>query len=268
MDVDEARIRDCCTEAVFDRGRSYREEGRVGSPRRFGGVVTATVRGSRPYDVTCHPTEPGFDAACTCPYAGPGECKHVVAVLLDVARAPPTDERDRVEDVIGDVPSGELRSFVTDELARNAGTRDRFLARFGDGPGRSVEAYRAEVDRLFAERTTDDPVVVEAIDFSRLTDLADRCRAYGHRREAAAVHRALAEGIEAHGRLVDAAHEHYRESFEAAVDGYVECVRAAALGDEEYGERVGFLADRAAEATGYPAERYAAAVETLRAARG
>jgi len=38
----------------------------------------------------------GIDAQCTCPYDGPGDCKHVVAVLLDVAAGPPDDESERI----------------------------------------------------------------------------------------------------------------------------------------------------------------------------
>lgn len=267
VNVDESRIRDCCTDAVFERGRSYHEEGRITRVGRFGSVVTATVQGSRPYDATVDVSAPAFDATCTCPYTGPGECKHVVAVLLAVADDPPTDERDRVETALGDASPGALRSFALDELARDPGMRDRFLAQFGDPPGRAVAAYRAEVDRLFDEHAADDPVVVAAIDFSRVTDLAERYREQGHYREAATVYRALAEGIERNLDRVDAAYDHYLGTFRAALDWYVECVRAADVSEDERRRYVEALSERAADATDYLAAEYAVALEALRTDR-
>jgi uncharacterized Zn finger protein len=87
-------------------------------------------------------------------------------VLLDGDEHPPSDESDRIAPALDDASFDELRSFVFDELARSSEMRDRFLARFSDTPGKSVDEYRAEVEQLFDEHTTDYPVVVEAIDFS------------------------------------------------------------------------------------------------------
>jgi len=52
MDVDKDTVRSRSTDAVFERGQTYRDEGRVQSLDRFGDVVTAAVRGSNLYDVT------------------------------------------------------------------------------------------------------------------------------------------------------------------------------------------------------------------------
>ncbi|MDS0278516.1 SWIM zinc finger family protein [Halomicroarcula sp. S1AR25-4] len=105
MPIDEAEIRERCTDAVFERGQNYRAKGRIGRLTRFGEVVTADVQGSRSYDVTVDLSTTAFEATCTCPYDGPGICKHVVAVLLDVAEQPPADERDQIAGLLDDAPA-------------------------------------------------------------------------------------------------------------------------------------------------------------------
>ena len=63
-------------------------------------MITATVRGTSLYDVTVELDDKTIDAQCACPYEGAGNCKHVVAVLLDVIVDPPRDESERVDGVI------------------------------------------------------------------------------------------------------------------------------------------------------------------------
>ena len=89
MNIDEATIRRRCTDAVFERGVNYRDEGRLQRLDRFDDLVTATVHGSNSYDVTVEFGEGDLETRCPCPYDGSGDCKHVVAVLLDVAASPP-----------------------------------------------------------------------------------------------------------------------------------------------------------------------------------
>jgi uncharacterized Zn finger protein len=264
MDIGRDQIRDRCTEAVFERGETYRAEGRIQRRDRFGSLVTATVQGSRRYEVTVDLTEEAVSATCTCPYTGPGDCKHVVAVLLDVTENPPADESERIETVIDDVSFDDLRSFVVDELARNPETRERFLARFGDTHEQSVDEFRADVEQLFDEHTIDHAVVVEAIEFSRFLNSADRYRKRGRYRAAATIYRALFEGIEGNMDRVDAAYDHYTETFQTALDRYVDCVWEADLSDDEYQAHVDVISDRTTEAVDYLAERYVSALETLR----
>jgi len=264
MNIGRDRIRDRCTEAVFDRGQIYRAEGHIQRRNRFGSLVTATVQGSRLYEVTVDLTGETVNAACTCPYTGPGDCKHVVAVLLDVTEKPPADESERIETVVDDVSFDDLRSFVVDELARNRETRERFLSRFGDTLEKPVEEYRVTVERLFDEHARDDGIVIEAIDFSRFLESANRYRERGRHRAAATIYRALFEGIERNMDRVGAAYDHYIETFQTALDRYVECVQVADLSDAEYRTRVDVLSERTTEAVDYLAERYGAALEALR----
>ncbi|PSP87268.1 hypothetical protein BRC90_11015 [Halobacteriales archaeon QS_4_69_34] len=264
MTVDESAIRDRCTDAVYERGVNYREEGRIRELTRVGDAITAVVQGSRPYELALDLAADGFDPRCTCPYDGPRECKHVVAVLLDLADGLPADEGERIEAALEDVALEDLRAFVRDECARNRALRERFVAEFGDTSMKSAAEYREEVDRLFEAHTEEYPVVVEAIDFSRFADLAERHRERGNYRQAAAIHRALAEGIDENIHLVDAAYDHYAQTFTSALDAYVDCVSMADLGADEQRAHAEFLSERANTGSDYHREHFRTALEDLR----
>jgi uncharacterized Zn finger protein len=233
MDLNNAKIRETCTDAVFERGQDYRDEGHIQRIERFGDVVTAAVRGTSLYDVTVELGENTVDAQCTCPYEGAGECKHVVAVLLDVVANPPQDKSEHVDGVIEDVTSDDLRAFVRDALAVDPDLREQFLARFGDG-GKSVDEYRDEIEGLFDQHTQDYPVVTEAIDFSHFFEVAEQYRERERYRAAATVYRALFEGIDDNHTRIDAAYDHYAKALRSALDGYVDCVLAANPADSEF----------------------------------
>jgi len=264
MPVDQSDIRALCTDAVFERGRNYYDEGRIHERRRVDDVVTATVEGSRLYDVTLSLSEPDFDTSCTCPYDGSGECKHVVTVLLSLIDDPPTDEGDRLDAVFEDIEPADLQAFVREELARDDALRDRFFATFGATSGKSHEAYREDVVHLFEEHTREYPVVVDAIDFSRFTDLGDRYRERGRHRQAAAVYRGLVAGIDDNIELVDGAYDHYAGVFRDGLDGFVECVAAAELSPSERQQYVQFLAERIQSGSEIHREEFERALSALR----
>ena len=262
MDLNNARIRETCTDAVFERGRDYRDEGHIQRIEWFGDVVTAAVRGTSLYDVTVDLGEHTIDARCTCPYEGAGECKHVVAVLLDVVADPPQDESERVERVIEDVSSDDLRAFVRDTLAENPDLREQFLARFGDG-GKSVEAYRDEIEELFNQHTQHYPVVTEAIDFSHFFDVAEQYRERERYRAAATVYRALFEGIDDNHIHIDAAYDHYAKALQSALEGYVDCVLAADPSDNEFEQYAGALEAQAMSEHPANSEQFYRAINDL-----
>lgn len=263
MALDRETIRECCTEAVFERGQTYREEGRIRQLDRFGDTVTARVQGTELYETRVHLDSDEFDPHCTCPYTGPGECKHVVAVLLAVADDVPDDESGRIDDLLADVSTEGIRTFVREELTRNPEMRERFLAEFGDEPTVTPEEYRQEVDRLFDQHTKEYPVVTGAIDFSQLTDLAERYRENGNYEQTAAVYRGLSEGIAENMNLVDGAYDHYSQTFQSALDGYVECLATADLDDATVEEHAEYLETRVGEAVDYLARRYEKALDDL-----
>ena len=262
MNIDEKTIRKLCTDPVFDRGQNYRNEGRIQRIERFDEVVTATVHGSSLYDVTVELGGDTIDARCTCPYDGAGECKHVVATLLDAAADPPSDESDRVESVLRDVSANDLRAFVRDALAAHPDLRDRLLARFGD-EGKSFEAYRVEIEQLFDQHTEDYPVVTDAIDFAQFFDLAEQYRERDRYLEAATIYRALLEGIDDNEVRIDAAYDHYARTLQSALDGYVECVLAADPDQDEFETYTGVLEEQAMSEHPANSEQFYRAIDDL-----
>lgn len=263
MTIDENDIRDLCTEAVFERGKNYREEGRIQHLTRTGESITALVQGTRRYKVTLDMSVPDLAPACSCPFAGPGACKHVVAVLLALTDELPADEEKQVNTLLDDVPREPLRDFVRDELIQNPALRERFFARFGEPTDKSIDDYRTEIDHLFEEYTQESPTVMVAIDFSRFTDLAEQYQKRGAYQSAAAIYRAVAEGIDENMHLVDAAYDHYTRTFSTVLDAYVDCVSNADLGAEELRDHIEFLSERVHSGTDFFRSYYAAAVADL-----
>jgi uncharacterized Zn finger protein len=238
VNIDKKTIRDRSTDAVFERGTNYHDEGRIRRLDRFGDLVTAAVSGSNLYDVTVDFGGRSIDTRCTCPYDGGGDCKHVVAVLLDIAANPPQDESERVETVLGDVSADDLRGFVRDALAEHTELREQFLARFGDDH-KSVDEYREEIAQLFEQHA--DPTVYEAIDFSRFFEIADRYRERSRYLAAATVYRAVFEEVDEKSNWIDGAYDHYARTIQTALDGYADCVLATDPSPEEFDTYAGVL---------------------------
>ncbi len=242
MNVDEETIRNRSTDAVFERGETYRKEGRIQQLDRFDDLVTAAVSGSKLYDVMIKFGGRSLDTKCTCPYDGGGDCKHVVAVLLDIAAGPPEDASESVEAVLNDLSADDLRGFVRDALAEHAELREQFLAQFGDDH-KSVEEYREEIAQLFEQHA--DPVVFEALDFSRFFDIAEQYRDRGRYLAAATVYRAVFEEVDEKSNWIDGAYDHYAKTIQTAIEGYADCVLATDPSPEEFDTYAGVLEARA-----------------------
>ncbi len=260
MNVTEETIHNRSTDAVFERGRKYRDEGRIQRLDRFGELVTAAVSGSSLYDVTVEFGDRSIGTKCTCPYDGSGDCKHVVAVLLDIAAGPPQDESERVEAVLGDVSAEDLRGFVRDALAEHAELRERFLARFGDDH-KSIDEYRNEIAQLFEQHA--DPVVFEAIDFSRFFEIAEQYRERNRYLAAATVYRAVFEEVDEKYNWIDGAHDHYARTIQTALDGYADCVLATDPSPEEFDTYAGVLEARATTEPRINDEQFWRAIDNL-----
>jgi len=265
MSIDRDTIRDVCTEAVFDRGEHYYDEGQVREYRRVDDVITATVTGSSVYDLTISLSDPEFDPSCTCPYQGPGACKHAVAVLLSIADDPPPDEGERIDAVIDGADASTLQRFLREELGRDTAMLDRFYATFGADPTKSHEGYREDVVQSFAEHSGKHDLVVDGIDFEPLMTVGERYRDRGCYREAAAVYRGLVAGIDDEFERVDGAYDHYATVFQKALHSYVACIREADLSSTELTDHEGFLIERAESGTWTHRERFRTALSNLRA---
>lgn len=263
MDIDIETIQDRCTDALFERGQTYRKENRIRRISRFDTVLTAEVQGSNFYNVTVECAERDLDVHCTCPYDGLGDCKHIVAVLLQTVSDSPPDKSNRVDDILDNRSKDELRSFLQEVLSRNPKLCDQFLARFGEKTCKSASEYREKVDKLFETHSLADGLVFEAIDFSHLFDLAEQYQNRGQYRAAAAIHRGVFEGIDDNIQLVDAAYDHYARSFQVALDGYVESVQQADLDPEEFESFSSVLETRTSTGTDFHREQFGRALEKL-----
>jgi uncharacterized Zn finger protein len=253
MNVDEKTIRNRSMDAVFERGETYRKEGRIQQLDRFDDLVTAAVSGSKLYDVTVKFGGRSLDTKCTCPYDGGGDCKHAVAVLLDIAANPPQDESEDVDTVLKDVSADDLREFVRDALAEHAELREQFLAQFGEDH-KSVEEYREEVAQLFEQHA--DPSVYDAIDFSRFFDIAEQYRDRDRYLAAATVYRAIFEEVDEKYSWVDGAYDHYARTIQTAIDGYADCVLATDPTPEEFDTYAGVLEARATSDPGLNSHQF------------
>ena len=260
MNVDEDTARARSTDAVFERGQNYRREGRIQRLDRFDDLVTATVRGSKLYDVTVEFGGRSLDTNCACPYDGSGDCKHVVAVLLEIADGPPQDESERVEEVLADVSAEDLRRFVRGALADYPELREQFLAQFGDDH-RSVEEYREEIAKLFEQHA--DPGVYDAIDFSQFFEIAEQYRDRDRYLAAATVYRAVFEEVDEKYKWVDGAYDHYAKTIQQAIDGYGDCILATGPTPEEFDEYAGVLEARATTDLALNSEQFWRALDDL-----
>jgi hypothetical protein len=247
MNLSTEQIRDLCTSEVFDRARNYRDEERIERIDRFDETVNAAVQGSQPepYEVEIQfvdgAVEPeNVDATCTCPYDWGGYCKHIIAVLLELAEGDMNleDEREAVERVLSDAHPEELRKFLLDECERNADLRRRLLTRFEEQDTQSLYDYKKEMSQQYRGPYT---YQYEGPNFSEFHDLAETHREQGNPLEAVTIYRAMTEvRIE----NMDMVQDYYGEDFETELNAFVECIREADLNHEEKREYIDYLFER------------------------
>jgi hypothetical protein len=251
MTLSPDQIRDLCTSKVFDRAVTYRDEDRIGRLERFGGTVGAEVQGSQPdpYEIEIEGLTDServeddtsvLDASCTCPYDWGGYCKHIVAVLLELAETAGEleDEREAVERVLSDVHSEELQEFLLAECERSAELRRRLLTRFEQQEAQSLYDYKSEMRQQYRNPYT---YQYEGPELSEFHDLAEGHRLQGAPLEAATIYRAMTEvRIE----NMDMVQDYYGEDFQAELDSFLECIREADLDHEDRREYIEYLFER------------------------
>jgi len=245
MNLSTEQIRDLYTSEVFDRARNYRDEERIERIDRFDETVRAAVQGSQPepyeIEVESGVDEPkNVDATCTCPYDWGGYCKHIIAVLLELADSDIDleDEREAVERVLSDVHPEELREFLLEESGRNADLRRRLLTRFEKQDTQSLYDYKNEMSQQYRGPYT---YRYEGPDFSEFHDLAETHRKQGNPLEAATIYRAMTE---VRVENMDMVQDYYGEDFETELDAFIECIREADLDHEEKREYIDYLLKR------------------------
>ena len=268
MDVPEDTVRDICTDAVFERGERYRDEGHIHKIHRVESTVTTVVSGSRQCDVRVDLATDGVAPWCDCPYDGPGACKHVVAVLLRCVEDPPPDDGDRLDAALDGADADELHAFLRDALTTDANLRARFLAHVGEPTRQSVDGLRTSIDRRFEKTNTEYYVVFEPIDFTQWFDLASEYREQGRAASAATVYRALVESLDDNMERVDGAYDHFSSAFSRALDGYIDCVATAEGDADTVTDAVAFLEERATSGTPVLVEYFKKAAVDLREKTG
>ncbi|MEF8813585.1 MAG: SWIM zinc finger family protein [Halovenus sp.] len=247
MNLSTEQIRDLCTSEVFDRAVNYRDEGRLEHIDRFDETVRAAVQGSQPspYEVEIDFESGGvdaehIDASCTCPYDWGGYCKHIIAVLLEVAEGDIDleDEREAVERVLSEAHPAELRDFLIEECERNSDLRRRLLTRFEEQDSQSLYDYKKGMSQRYRGPHS---YRYEGPDFDEFHDLAETHRKQGNPLEAATIYRAMTEvRIE----NMDMVQDYYGEDFEAELDAFVECINEAALAHDDKREYIEYLFER------------------------
>ncbi|MEW5766062.1 MAG: hypothetical protein AB1797_00340 [bacterium] len=87
-------ISELSTESSFERGQEYFQEGRVTDLKQFGDMITATVAGTKDYEVTIHIDKEDIEASCTCLYDWGCYCKHIAATLMALSEDYPKIEEE------------------------------------------------------------------------------------------------------------------------------------------------------------------------------
>ena len=112
----ESDIRHLANSQSWSRGKSYYNSGRIYNLVWREGTLTAEVEGSsyEPYIV-----EIGFNenklvhTYCTCPYDWGGDCKHIVATLLQLIHKPESiDQRPALDELLADLNREQLANVI------------------------------------------------------------------------------------------------------------------------------------------------------------
>ena len=252
IDLDE--IRGLCTEASFDRGAKYFEEGRVKIKDASSDRIEATVEGTDRYRVEVDLTN-GISAICSCPYSFEGYCKHIVATLLAV-RSNPLEVALMIEQRISDIEMANallekiqpdlLKSFLSLEMDKNPMMMARFLACFGQkGAKKSVSDYKRETADLYEE--LEDRGFIHygrEVDFSSLEELAEIFTENEDFLEAAKIYQALTEVIAEKMDNVDDSDGYYGGQFEEYLADFLKCIKAADLDEASKKRYIRYLFER------------------------
>jgi len=147
----ESDIRKRTDEGRFKRGKEYRWEGAVKDQVRREGNLEASVKGSypQPYRVSVSFSDDGTvkSTSCSCPDDYYGDCKHVVAVLLDwLDNDDEFKEVEPVEKTLEGRSKKELTLLIQEMLERDPSLKrllDEPLPGFSGSPGSTETVDRS-----------------------------------------------------------------------------------------------------------------------------
>lgn len=169
------------SESTLKKGLSYFNKGKVTELETIEkGLIQATVEGTEPYTVTLFiNNETMTDCSCTCPYDHDAICKHVCAVLFylqqehlslpqpkikkpkdstksgkERAINKPKSVRQQLEDMIDNIPTDELRSYIK-KLTINKKFKEQFLIDFSHyNKHEKMDIYLKKVKSFITESRT------------------------------------------------------------------------------------------------------------------
>lgn len=156
------KLRELAGAVSFRRGQLYAAEGRVGTLVVRGNTLSATVAGTRSYQVRIEARDGGLDHRCSCPVGADGAfCKHTVAVALSWIAGRRSDKPGRDAGASSVVTLDDLRPWLLRQTPENladlllgAAERDERLrerllrdAARATGKRNDFAAYRRAIDR-------------------------------------------------------------------------------------------------------------------------
>lgn len=151
MDLTIDKIRQLCTEASFNRGKKYLDEGRVNILKASPTGVTAEVQGTEMYNINVD-LKKRISAECDCPYELEGYCKHIVAVLLSMLEnkeeieammAKSRQDQESALALLKEADPLELREFLRSEMELLPPLRAHFITQFSQsGNAKSIHNYK------------------------------------------------------------------------------------------------------------------------------
>lgn len=144
---------------IFDRGKKLLEEKRILEIEEDKSGIKARIQGSYYSEYTVRIKMKGkevIDWSCTCPYDG-DICKHVVAVLLEVARLRNVKVRRKkrktkdelAEEMVDKLSPEELKEFVKNFLQFDKDLRDALLAQFSYYADIGTKSLEAKYNTIF-----------------------------------------------------------------------------------------------------------------------
>ena len=213
----------------------YFKEGRVQKLNLSGGVINATVKGTRSYRVKID-IDHYLMSTCTCPYNFEGYCKHIVAALLALTEdyqrtiSRGEAEEERITSALQGMDAERLRDFLKKEFVRNKAVQSHFMiyaAGEVERGEKSVRDYKKDIDVLI-EDTSEDGYVEHRneINFNAFMDLAERYTEKENFVEAAKVYQALSEVMAEKTDKADGSVDYYTDRHWEALQYLPHCVNS------------------------------------------
>ncbi len=267
-------VRKLCTEASFERGKRYLDEGRVSILGASPTGVTAEVQGTEKYNVKVD-LKNGISAECNCPYDLEGYCKHIVAVLLsmldnkeeiEVMMSKSRHDQEAALALLKEADPLELREFLHNEMEQFPSLRTHFMTWFSrSGDLKSIHDYKREIGKLFRETGIYDDEIYYGpeVDFSPFEQLAEINIRKKSFLEAAKIYQALFESIDERMESIDESSGYYESKFSNYLSNYVNCIKSANLNAKARRNPLKYLFEKYIGGTQYFEDEYLQAMEEL-----